>query len=213
MIRVALVDDETLVRQGIRSLLEVAADFRVVGEAADGRTGLALLSSAAVDVGLLDVRLPDISGIEVLQQLRVRRIAVPIILLTTFDDDEAALAGIAAGARGFLLKSVSLERLSDAIRTVAGGKRMIAPAVTHRVLERKAALGAPGPGLGPPDRLTARELEILRLLAAGYSNAEIALALRIVEGTVKNHVSSILSKLGVRDRMRAVMRALHLGYL
>lgn len=98
MIRVALVDDETLVRQGIRSLLEVAADFRVVGEAADGQTGLALLSSAAVDVGLLDVRLPDISGIEVLQQLRARRIAAPIILLTTFDDDEAALAGIAAGA-------------------------------------------------------------------------------------------------------------------
>jgi DNA-binding NarL/FixJ family response regulator len=212
MIRVALVDDETLVRQGIRSLLEVAADFRVAGEAADGRAGLALLSSAAVDVGLLDVRLPDMSGIEVLQELRARRIAVPIILLTTFDDDEAALAGIAAGARGFLLKSVSLERLSDAIRTVAGGKRMIAPAVTHRVLERKAELGAIA-GLDPPDRLTARELEILRLLAAGYSNAEIALALRIVEGTVKNHVSSILSKLGVRDRTRAVMRALHLGYL
>lgn len=212
MIRVALVDDETLVRQGIRSLLEVAADFRVAGEAADGRAGLALLSSAGVDVGLLDVRLPDMSGIEVLQELRVRRVAVPIILLTTFDDDEAALAGIAAGASGFLLKSVSLERLSDAIRTVAGGKRMIAPAVTHRVLERKAELGAIA-GLDPPDRLTARELEILRLLAAGYSNAEIALALRIVEGTVKNHVSSILSKLGVRDRTRAVMRALHLGYL
>jgi DNA-binding NarL/FixJ family response regulator len=212
MIRVALVDDETLVRQGIRSLLDVAADFRVVGEAADGRAGLALLSSAAVDVGLLDVRLPDMSGIEVLRELRARRIAVPIILLTTFDDDDAALAGITAGARGFLLKSVSLERLSDAIRTVAAGKRMIAPAVTHRVLERKAALGAIA-GLDPPDRLTARELEILRLLAAGYSNAEIALALRIVEGTVKNHVSSILSKLGVRDRTRAVMRALHLGYL
>jgi DNA-binding NarL/FixJ family response regulator len=213
MIRVALVDDETLVRQGIRSLLEVAGDFHVVGEAADGRAGVALLSSAAVDVGLLDVRLPDMSGIEVLQQLRARRIAVPIILLTTFDDDEAALAGIAAGASGFLLKSVSLERLSDAIRAVAGGKRMIAPAVTHRVLERKAELGATIPGLAPPDRLTDRELEILRLLAAGYSNAEIALALRIVEGTVKNHVSSILSKLGVRDRTRAVMRALHLGYL
>jgi DNA-binding NarL/FixJ family response regulator len=213
MIRVVLVDDQTLVRRGIRSLLELAGDIDIVAEAADGEEALTAIRSAHPDAVLLDVRMPKRTGIEVLQALQESRELPPTILLTTFDDDEALLDGVKAGARGYLLKDVSLERLTEAIRTVARGETLIRPAVTERVLRGLEHVRRDFESLSPPDPLTKRELEILRLIAGGYSNREIADALGTAEGTVKNHASSILSKLGVRDRTRAVLKALELGYI
>jgi DNA-binding NarL/FixJ family response regulator len=213
MIRLVIADDQTLVRRGIRSLLELADEMAVVGEAADGDECLEVVRRVRPDVVLLDVRMPKRSGVEVLNQLKAAGELLPAILLTTFDDDEALLAGIKAGARGYLLKDVSLEHLTDAIRAVAAGGSVIRPAVTERVLRGLEHVPHDFEALTPPDPLTKRELDVLRLMAGGYSNREIADALGTSEGTVKNHASSILSKLGVRDRTRAVLRGLGLGYL
>lgn len=213
MIRVVLVDDQTLVRRGIRSLLELAGDITITAEAADGEEAMAAIRREKPDAVLLDVRMPKKTGIDVLRELRASDDLPPTILLTTFDDDEALLEGVKAGARGYLLKDVSLEQLTDAIRTVAGGGTLIRPAVTERVLRGLEHMRRDFEALSPPDPLTRRELEILRLMAGGYSNREIADALGTAEGTVKNHASSILSKLGVRDRTRAVLKALELGYI
>src|ERR671915_178749 len=157
--------------------------------------------------------MPKRNGIEVLQALHAAGELPPTILLTTFDEDEVLLEGVKAGARGYLLKDVTLEQLTEAIRTVAGGGTVIRPAVTERVLRGLEHVHRDFDSLSPPDPLTRRELEILRLMAGGYSNREIAEALGTAEGTVKNHASSILSKLGVRDRTRAVLKALELGYI
>jgi DNA-binding NarL/FixJ family response regulator len=151
--------------------------------------------------------------VEVLKSLRAAGKLPPAILLTTFDDDAVLLEGIRAGARGFLLKDVSLERLTAAVRAVAAGETLIRPAVTERVLRGLEGIPRDFESLDPPDPLTRREIEILRLMAGGYSNREIAEAFGTSEGTIKNHASSILSKLGVRDRTRAVLKALELGYL
>jgi DNA-binding NarL/FixJ family response regulator len=213
MIRVYVVDDQTLVRQGIKSLLGLAPDIEVVGEAADGEEALAALEHLQVDVVLLDVRMPKLDGLGVLDRLGGRASAPPCIVLTTFDDDELVLGGIARGARGYLLKDVSLEQLTAAIRTVSDGGSVINPAVTARVLQSIHRLGADFEALPVPEPFTKRETEILQMMANGYSNREIAKAMFVAEGTVKNHISSILSKLGVRDRTRAVLRALHLGLL
>jgi DNA-binding NarL/FixJ family response regulator len=213
MIRVVLVDDQTLVRRGIRSLLELAGDIDVVAEAADGDEAVAVIRRERPDAVLLDVRMPKRTGIEVLQTLHQSSELPPTILLTTFDDDEVLLDGVKAGARGYLLKDVSLEQLTGALRTVAAGGTLIRPAVTERVLRGLENVRRDFDSLSPPDPLTKRELEILRLMAGGYSNKEIADALGTAEGTVKNHASSILSKLGVRDRTRAVLKALELGYI
>jgi len=203
VIRVALVDDQTLVRQGIRSLLELSGDIGVVVEAVD-------VEEHDVHVGARDrgQRL-----LAVLRALRDRGREVPTILLTTFSDDSVALEGLRAGARGFLLKDVSLEQLTQAVRTVAAGGTLIRPAVTERVSRGASELRPQFDKLDPPDRLTPRETEVLRLMAGGYSNREIAEALGTAEGTVKNHASVVLSKLGVRDRTRAVLRALELGWI
>jgi DNA-binding NarL/FixJ family response regulator len=211
MIRVIIVDDQTLVRQGIRSLLELAADVQVVGECGDGDQALAQVSELRPDVLLLDVRMPKRSGLEVLSELRSRGALPPTLLLTTFDDDAVVLEGVRAGAKGYLLKDVTLEELLDAIRALASGETRIRPAVSERVVCELAGRR----GVEPPatDRLTERETEVLRLLGGGYSNREIALALSVAEGTIKNHVSRVLSKLGVRDRTRAVFKAIELGYL
>lgn len=214
MIRVLLVDDQTLVRQGIKSLLELTVDIRATAEAADGEQALERIASVAPDVVLLDVRMPRKSGLDVLATLRERGLAPPpTLLLTTFDDDAVALEGLRLGARGFLLKDVSLEELTVAIHTLASGGSLVAPAVRERVrsgLERVA----PDFDASPlPGRLTLRETEVLRLVARGFSNREVAEALGTAEGTVKNQVSSIMSKLGVRDRTRAVLKALELGYV
>ena len=209
MIRVVLVDDQTLVRQGIASLLALTPDIRVVAEAADGPAGLRLIAEQRPDVVLLDVRMPGLSGIDVLRALHGSDgpdgARPATLLLTTFDDDAVALEGIRAGARGFLLKDVTLEQLAQAVRTLATGGSLIQPVVVERVLRNRPAPATDFDRLDQPDPLTPRESEVLRLMAAGYSNKEIAEALGTAEGTVKNHTSNILSKLGVRDRTRAVL--------
>jgi len=210
MIRVCLVDDQTLVRQGVRSLLELSADIEVIGEAVDGAHAIELIPKLKPDVVLLDMRMPGQSGLDVLTALKARGELPPTIILTTFDDDQLVLAGVKAGARGYLLKDVSLEQLVNAVKTVADGGSLVQPAVTERLLRGLERMHNEFSSLDEPDPLTERETEILRLMAGGYSNKEIANSLGVAEGTVKNHVSNILSKLGVRDRTRAVLKAFEL---
>ncbi|MBO0609247.1 response regulator [Myceligenerans salitolerans] len=216
MIRVCLVDDQTLVRQGIRRLLDLSDEVEVVGEADDGMAALAVIAEHRPDVVLLDLRMPRHDGIWTLEALRESGAGVPVLVLTTFDDDELVLAAVRAGARGYLLKDVTLEQLVGAVRTLADGGTLLRPAITDRLLRalrEGASAGVPGADEPPPAPLTERELEVLRLVAAGLSNREIAEALFRAEGTVKNHVSNVLMKLGTRDRTRAVLRALHHGLL
>jgi len=210
MISVLLVDDQTLVRQGIRSLLELSDDIRVIAEAGDGSQAVQMIPEAKPDVVLLDLRMPGLSGIDVLNTLSQSNQLPATIILTTFDDDQLVLAGLKAGARGYLLKDVSLDQLVDAVKTVAAGP-LVAPVVTQRLLLGLERMHNEFTSLDRPDPLTERETEILRLMAGGYSNKEIANSLGVAEGTVKNHVSNILSKLGVRDRTRAVLKAFELG--
>ncbi|MDC8011857.1 response regulator [Tahibacter soli] len=211
MISVLLVDDQTLVRQGIRSLLELSDDIRVIAEAADGAQAVQMIPQAKPDVVLLDLRMPGMSGIDVLNTLSQSNQLPATIILTTFDDDQLVLAGLKAGARGYLLKDVSLDQLVDAVKAVAAGGSLVAPVVTQRLLSGLERMHNEFVSLDRPDPLTERETEILRLMAGGYSNKEIANSLGVAEGTVKNHVSNILSKLGVRDRTRAVLKAFELG--
>lgn len=213
MIDVLLVDDQTLVRRGIRSLLDLSADIRVVAEADDGRAAVTLARALRPAVMLLDVRMPQQGGIETLAELTSTGDLPPTILLTTFDDDVALLAGIRGGARGYLLKDVTLEVLADGIRTVAAGGSLHRPAISDRVLKGLARAPMDFERVDLGESLTPREVDVLRLMAGGYSNREIADALGMVEGTVKNHASSILSKLGVRDRTRAVLLALERGLI
>jgi DNA-binding NarL/FixJ family response regulator len=212
-IRVVLVDDQTLVRQGLKSLLAMLPDIEVVGEAEGGEQAVALIPEVAPDAVLLDLRMPGMDGLEVLGRLREADAQPPTLILTTFDEDALLLEAVRRGARGFLLKDVSLERLAEAIRTVAAGGTMIQPTLTERIV--RAALATPTgfPALDPPDPLTEREVEVLRFMAGGYSNREIADALGVAEGTVKNHISNILSKMGVRDRTRAVLKGLEVGWV
>lgn len=211
MISVCLVDDQNLVRQGIRSLLELSDSIEVIAEASDGAQAIELIPRIKPDVVLLDMRMPGLSGLDVLRQLSAAGTLPPTVILTTFDDDQLVLAGIKAGARGYLLKDVSLEQLVDAVKTVAGGGSLVAPVVTQRLLSGLERMQNEFSSLDRPDPLTDRETEILRLMASGYSNKEIANSLGVAEGTVKNHVSNILSKLGVRDRTRAVLKAFEIG--
>lgn len=211
MIKVCLVDDQTLVRQGVRSLLELSDEIEVIGEAADGRSAVSTIPDLEPDVVLLDMRMPGMSGLDVLEALNREGHLPPTIILTTFDDDQLVLAGIKAGAKGYLLKDVALEELVGAVKTVAGGGSLVKPAVTERLLKGLEGMRTEFSSLDRPDPLTDRETEILRLMAGGYSNKEIANSLGVAEGTVKNHVSNILSKLGVRDRTRAVLKAFELG--
>ncbi|PJK01897.1 DNA-binding response regulator [Lysobacteraceae bacterium NML75-0749] len=210
-IKVFLVDDQTLVRQGVRSLLALADEVEVIGEAVDGREAVAQIPQAKPDVVLMDMRMPVMSGLEALQALSASSQLPPTIILTTFDDDQLVMAGMKAGARGYLLKDVSLQQLVDAIKTVNAGGSLVQPAVTQRLLSGLEHMDNGFVSLDRPDPLTERETEILRLMAGGFSNKEIASSLNVAEGTIKNHVSSILSKLGVRDRTRAVLRAFELG--
>lgn len=229
MIRVLVVDDQTLVRRGLAELLAGVPDITIVGEAADGEEALRLARERGPDVVLLDVRMPEMSGLEVLDELRAKNVASRALMLTTFDDDSALLEAVRRGAKGYLLKDATLEELAQAIRVVAAGGTYVRPVVTTRVLQGlrelqasgdtpptspappTAAAGPRGADAGADVGLTPREVEILRLMAGGYSNREIAGALAVAEGTIKNHVSSILSKMGVRDRTRAVLKGLELG--
>jgi DNA-binding NarL/FixJ family response regulator len=213
LIRVLLADDHNLVRQGIRTLLEISGEFEVVGEAQDGEQALSMIEKERPQVVLLDVRMPRLTGIDVLRAARPRFPGVGFILLTTFDEDAVVLDAVRLGAQGFLLKDVSLEQLQGAVRTVAEGGSLILPAVTARVLRGLEKEPVRFESAELPEALTPREREVLRLIAAGFSNREIAEASGTAEGTVKNQASSILSKLGVRDRTRAVLKALELGVI
>src|ERR1041385_6459486 len=186
MIRVVLIDDQTLVRRGVRALLELSGDIAIVAEAADGVEGAIVIRRERPDVVLLDVRMPRASGLDLLRELRAANELPPTILLTTFDDDEALLEGGKAGARGYLLKDVSLEQLTGAIRAVAAGETLIRPVVTERVLRGLEHVRRDFDALDPPDPLTRREIEILRLMAGGYRNREIAQGPRHARGTTQN---------------------------
>jgi DNA-binding NarL/FixJ family response regulator len=213
MIRVVLVDDQTLVREGLASLLALAGDIEVAAQASNGEEALRLISQHRPDVVLLDMRMPGMSGLEVLQALKNSGSLFPTLILTTFDDDVLLLQGIRCGARGYLLKDVTLEQLTDAIRRLAAGETYLQPAVTSRVLKGLEKIRGHYDGFDKADPLTERETEVLRLMAGGYSNREIADAIHLSEGTVKNHISNILSKMGVRDRTRAVLKGLSEGLI
>ncbi|NQD36921.1 response regulator transcription factor [Permianibacter sp. IMCC34836] len=210
MIRVMVVDDQHLVRQGICSLLQLSPKVEVLAEASNGQEALQWLDSHEVDVLLLDLRMPICDGLATLQALRAKQNPTPVLILTTFDDDELVLASIEAGARGYLLKDVTLESLISAIETVHGGEQLHQPVALKERARLATMAGATAGDGAPAEALSQREREILRLLSGGYSNKEIARALNLAEGTVKNHVSAILAKLGVRDRTRAVLKAVEL---
>jgi len=205
-IRIALADDQALVRGGLRALLDGFAQLQVVAEAVDGDALLQALAAQPVDVVLSDIRMPGLDGFGLLQALHARSDAPPVILLTTFDEPELALRAAAAGARGFLLKDASPEDLLEAITRVAAGETLLAPVPTDPVRARYAFRDQSQPS----DTFSEREVAILRLLAGGYSNKEVARAVFLSEGTVKNYVSDILDKLGTRDRTRAVLKAITL---
>jgi DNA-binding NarL/FixJ family response regulator len=215
MIRIAVIDDQTLVRQGIVSLLRLANDLTVVAQAANGAGIVELVQQHHIDVVLMDIQMPQVSGIDALHLLHEAQSKVPVIILTTFDDNDRVLQAMQAGARGYLLKDVALELLVDAIHTVHKGGSLLQPAITDKILasflQRKT--DEPSTEALYSEALSAKELEILRLLAAGFSNREIAAAVFKSEGTVKNQVSAILGKLGVRDRTKAVLKAIDLGLL
>jgi DNA-binding NarL/FixJ family response regulator len=213
VIRVFIVDDQTLMRQGLRQLLGLAPDIEVVGEASDGDQAIAQIPGLKPDVILLDVRMPKRSGLDVMRTLAAGQRLPPTILLTTFDDDAVLLEGVRAGALGYLLKDVTLEDLTYAIREVAEGRSLMRPAITDRMVSGAKIVGPQIQGSDVPERLTRREVEVVRLMAGGRSNREIAMLLNGSEGTVKNHVSAILSKFGVRSRTQGVFKAIELGYL
>lgn len=209
-VSIVLIDDQNLVREGIKSLLQLKPGFTVVAEAADGSAAETLVRQYQPDVLLLDIRMPKVTGLQVLQQFKAAGIDVPVLILTTFDDHELVLDCIKLGARGYLRKDVSFEVLTNAILTMAQGKSWLQPAVTCRVEQARDSKTAAAP---LTEQLTDIELQVLRLVAAGYSNHEIADALYKSVGTIRNQVSAVLAKLDVRDRTRAVLKALDLGLI
>ena len=209
-IRLALIDDQTLVRQGIRGLLELSDKVEVVAEADDGDRAVELVRLHQPDVVLMDMRMPRMNGAEAIGAMVEAGFETPVIILTTFDDHEQVLDGIRAGAKGYLLKDVSLENLIRAIESVAAGETMIEPGITEALLKGLSRKPTEFDASDMPEPLTPRETEVIRLMAGGYSNREISQALNKSEGTIKNHVSNILAKLGVRDRTRAVLKAIEL---
>lgn len=212
-IRVLLAEDQMLIRQGICSLLELSARVEVVHQACDGSEVSEAVACTHPDLLLLDIRMPLMSGIEALLQIREQGNDIPAIMLTTFNDDELLLQSVKAGARGFLLKDVSLENLIIAIEAVYKGGTYFQSVLPETVMKSLAKLSADFPRIDEPEELTGKELEILRFIAKGYSNHEISAVLHKSEGTVKNQVSAVLAKLGVRDRTRAVLRAIELGLM
>ncbi|MHB8469467.1 MAG: response regulator [Gaiellaceae bacterium] len=212
-IRVLIADDQALVRSGFRMIVDARPDLEVVGEAENGEEAVRLTLEADPDVVLMDVRMPKLDGIEATRRIVAAGSRARVLVLTTFDVDEYVHAAIRAGASGFLLKDVRPDELADGIRLVAGGNALLGPGATQRLLERFAGTGSVGDGANAAAvaSLTDREREILRLLASGLSNAELAERLVVSETTVKSHVSSVLRKLGVRDRVQAVIAAYDSG--
>ncbi|WP_299645109.1 response regulator transcription factor [uncultured Chloroflexus sp.] len=215
MIRILLADDQTLVRQGIQTLLDLEEDLIVVGAAANGQQALTMVEQMQPDVVLMDVRMPVMDGVAATGEITKRWPHIGVIILTTFDDDEYVIEGLKAGARGYMLKDADSSEIVEAVRIVARGEALIQPSITRKVLAeftRLAGRGAPAM-LPLAEPLTEREMDVLRGIAIGQSNREIADQLCISEGTVKNHVSSLLAKLAVRDRTQAIIRARKLGLI
>jgi DNA-binding NarL/FixJ family response regulator len=213
MIRVLIADDEALVRGGIRMILEAQTDLQVVGEAADGQQALARARELSPDVVLMDIRMPQMDGLEATRRLAAAGPAAPkVLILTTFDLDEHVYQAMKAGASGFLLKTAPPSELAAAVRAVAGGDVLLAPPITRRLVEQFVRRPPPGQDRPPSlHTLTAREIEVLRLIARGLSNTEIATALFLGEATVKSHINRVLAKLGLRDRVQAVVLAYETG--
>jgi DNA-binding NarL/FixJ family response regulator len=212
-VRVLLVDDQALFREALAMLLGVQADVEVVGEAGDGADALAKVAAVGPDVVLMDLRMPVLDGVAATRRLRVDHPGVRVIALTTFDDDEDVFAALRAGAVGYLLKDVSSARLVEAVLAAARGESVLQPSVAAKLVARIAEEPAPARPQPLVVPLSERELEVVRLLARGRSNKEIAAALYLAEGTVKNHVTNVLGKLGARDRTQAALRARELELL
>lgn len=214
-IRILLVDDQRLMRDGLKTLLELEPDLEVVGEAGDGQEAIATYADLYPDVVLMDVRMPNMDGVQATRALNDRWDDVRVVILTTFDDDEYVFEGLRAGALGYLLKDVSGAELADAVRTVAGGGVLIEPSVARKVVTEFARIAPPARSADDqlPEPLTDREQDVLEFLAEGLTNREIAGRLHLAEGTVKNYVTTILQKLNVRDRTQAAIRARELGLL
>jgi DNA-binding NarL/FixJ family response regulator len=212
MIRVLIADDQALVRGGFRMILDAQQDIEVVAEAADGRQALACIREHEPDVVLMDIRMPELDGLQATRRLRDDDRSPHVLILTTFDLDEYVYEAMKAGASGFLVKDVRPEQLADAVRVVATGEALLAPTITRRLIEQ--VVRRPPPTAGAPatlSELSERELEVLRLIARGLSNSEIARSLFVSEATVKTHVTHILTKLALRDRVQAVVLAYESG--
>ena len=212
MIRVFIADDQALVRGGFRMILDAQPDMEVVGEAQDGREALRAVSELRPDVVLMDIRMPEMDGLETTRRIVVDEDAPRVLMLTTFDMNEYVYEAMKSGASGFLLKDVKPEQLADAVRTVAAGDALLAPTITRRLIEE--FVRRPPPGTTAPrelETLTDRELEVLKLIAKGFSNEEIAKELFVSMATVKTHITHILMKLDLRDRVQAVVLAYESG--
>jgi DNA-binding NarL/FixJ family response regulator len=209
-IRVLLADDQELVRAGFRMILETQADIEVVGEAGDGVEAVAATRRLRPDVVLMDIRMPNLDGLQATKQVMATGSRSRVLILTTFDLDEYVYQALAAGASGFLLKNAPPEQLIDAVRVVAAGDALLSPAITRRVIEQFTWLPPPG-GTDVLAGLTDREREVLKLVARGMSNAEIAAELFVSDATVKSHVAHLLAKLQLRDRVQAVVLAYESG--
>jgi DNA-binding NarL/FixJ family response regulator len=216
-VRVLLVDDQLLFREGLATLLSVRSEVEVVGEAANGLEALERVATLKPHVVLMDLRMPVLNGVEATRRLRAAHPDVRVVALTTFDDDEDVFEALRAGALGYLLKDVSADKLIEAIRAAARGESFLQPSVAAKVVNeytRLAETQTPTPITeAPVEELSEREVQVLRLLASGASNKEIAVALNLAKGTVKNHVTNVLGKLGVRDRTQAALQAKALGLI
>lgn len=212
-IRVMLVDDQRLMREGLRTLLELEPDLVVVAEASDGASALVIYAQIRPNVVLMDIRMPHLDGVETTRRLCSQWPDARVLILTTFDDDAYVFEGLRAGALGYLLKDSTGQELATAVRTVAAGGALIGPSVARKVLTEFTRVAAVPVSADLLDPLSEREKEILRLLAQGFSNPEIATSLNLAEGTVKNYVTSILQKTGTRDRTQAALKAKELGLI
>ncbi len=215
-IKILIVDDQSLFREALKTLLNSEPEFEIVADASNGEEALRMILQHNPDVVLMDLRMPIMDGVESTRRIVQMNKNIKVIILTTFDDDENVFDGLRAGAVGYLLKDVSSEKLTEAIRAASQGEYFLVPSITAKVVSEFSRISKPAPRTADsflPDPLSPREIEIIRLVATGASNKEIAEKLVISEGTVKNHLSSILSKLSVRDRMQAVLKAKELGII
>lgn len=212
-IRVLIVDDQALFREGLRTLLSLTPDLEIVGEAEDGEHAIRQAARLDPDVVLMDLKMPILDGVEATRRIHAHRPDCRVIILTTFDDDEYVFEGLRAGAVGYMLKDTPSENLAEAIRAAARGESFLQPSVAAKVVAEftRLASSVPQSVIELVEPLSERELEVLRKLAAGATNREIATALVIAEGTVKNHITNILGKLGVKDRTQAALKARELG--